>query len=402
MNDNLVVVTILCKDKQGLVAEITKKLSDAKINIVDIEQGVIHGLFSMFMLVDITNSTTTYAEIRENLINCGEEFDFGVRVIPFTEYRKNNIETGKTRLQTITILGTDKPGIVTGISRSLYDSGTNIEHIKMIARGVLFAMEMSIDLKGADIDALKEKLMKVGGKIGVDVILQPDDISRWRKRLIVFDMDSTIVDAEVIDEMARAAGVYKEVNDLTVRGIRGEIDFEDSLKKRVRMLKGLSTKDLKNIVDNLKLTSGSEELVSTLKSMGYKLALVSGGFTYFTDALKDRLGFDYTYANELVIKNNRLTGEVAGDIITPERKGEILKILADRECLSLDEVVAIGDGANDRIMLKCAGLGIAFNASEVLKKAADGSITKDHLRGLVYCLGISEKELKKRKCEVDK
>jgi phosphoserine phosphatase len=178
--------------------------------------------------------------------------------------------------------------------------------------------------------------------------------------------------------------------------MRGEIDFKESLRKRVTRLKGLSEDTLKKIRDEMKLTPGSEELINALKNMGYKIALISGGFTYFTDALKERLGLDYAYANELVIEKGRLTGEVRGGIIDSERKAEIMYTLAERENISREDIIAVGDGANDQIMLKNAGLGIAFNAKEVLKKVADGSITKDNLKGLMYCLGISERDLKKR------
>jgi phosphoserine phosphatase len=171
----------------------------------------------------------------------------------------------------------------------------------------------------------------------------------------------------------------------------GKLDFKESLKKRVGLLKDLPVEALEEIKNNMKLTPGSEELLRALKEMGFKLALISGGFTYFTDELKNKLGFDYAYANEFVIKNGKLTGEVTGEIIDSERKARIVQEIMKKENLSKEEVVAVGDGANDQIMLKNAGLGIAFNAKEVLKKVADGSITKNNLKGLIYCLGVDEK-----------
>lgn len=397
MEENLLVVRVLGRDRVGLVAEITKRLADFHINIIDIEQSVIHGLFSMFMLIDTSTSKISYTEVEKLLDNCGEELGIEIKTTPFTEYKKSVSEDGNKELNVITIFGVDKPGIVAGVSKTLRKLGCNIERIKMIARGELIAMEMLIDSKSSNLSELREKLRDVGDKLDIDIIVQPESIFRWRKRLIVFDMDGTIVDGEIIDELAKAAGVGEEVMKLTNKGMKGKIDFEESLRKRVNLLKGLPVDVLDEIKNNMRLTPGSEELINSLKSMGYKLALISGGFTYFTDALKERLGFDYTYANELVIKDGVVTGELSGRIIDPRRKAEILNELARKEGISKDEIVAIGDGANDQIMLKNAGLGIAFNAKEILKKEADGSITKKNIRGLLYCLGVTERDLKRNK-----
>lgn len=391
MKDNLVVVTVLGEDRTGLVASITEKIADVNCNIVDIEQSVIRGLFSMFMLVDLENSTVDYKEFFGILTNCSKELNVDVTLTPFSEY-KEEMKPERKEIENITIMGRDKPGIVAKISNTLYNLGTNIERIKMIARGELLAMEMLVDLKRIEkLEKLRTELRKAGEEIGMDIVVQPESNARWRKRLVVFDMDGTIVDTEIIDELAKAAGMWKEVAELTAKGMKGELEFKESLRKRVAMLKGLPVSVLENIRNNMKLTPSSEELIRTLKEMGFKLALISGGFTYFTDELKNKLGFDYTYANELVIKNGKLTGEVSGEIIDSEKKAEILNELMKREGLTKEEVVAVGDGANDQIMLKNAGLGIAFNAKDVLKKVADGNITKNNLKGLIYCLGVNER-----------
>jgi phosphoserine phosphatase len=186
------------------------------------------------------------------------------------------------------------------------------------------------------------------------------------------------------------------VKALTEEGMRGEIDFAESLRSRVSFLRGLRMKSLDSISKTLKLTKGSEELIAALKEMGFKVALISGGFTYFTDILKKRLGFDYAFGNELEIQRGKLTGRIKGRIIDAERKAEIMDEICRKEGVTRDEVVAVGDGSNDRIMLANAGLGIAFNAKEILKKVADGAITRDHIRGVLYCLGITDFDLKKR------
>jgi phosphoserine phosphatase len=254
---------------------------------------------------------------------------------------------------------------------------------------------MWIDLREANFSFLRQDLTAVAKKIGMDIIAQPEYVFKKRKKVIVFDMDSTIVEGEIIDEMAKLAGVSKKVTMITEKGMQGEIDFSESLRTRVFLLKGLRMKSLESIVKTVKLTKGSEELIVALKEMGFKVALISGGFSFFTDALKKRLGFDYAFGNELEIEKGELTGRIKGKIIDAKRKAEILDDICYKEGITRDEVVAVGDGSNDRIMVANAGLGIAFNAKEMLKKIADGAITKDHIKGVLYCLGISDLDLRK-------
>jgi phosphoserine phosphatase len=395
MKEKIVVVTVLGKDRSGLVAEITKLIASEKGNIVDIEQSVIRGLFSMFMLVDLEKTKTGNKKFSEKLDKVGKRLGVNITTTPYAKYDGFAPTTKKHELYKLTIMGIDKPGVVASVSETIYSSNTNIENIKMIARGDLLVMEMLIDLKNEEqLQQLKSALRGVGEKIGMDIVLQPESATRFRKRLIVFDMDSTIVDAEVIDELAKVAGVGKQVAEITARGMNGEIEFKESLRQRVKLLKGLSVESLEEVRKNTKLMPGSVELLRTLKDMGFKLALISGGFTYFTDELKERLGFDYAFANELVVKNGKVTGGVRGRIIDSEGKADVLRELMRKENIPKEEVVAVGDGANDRIMLKAAGLGIAFNAKEVLKKSADGSITKNNLKGLIYCLGVEDKTRK--------
>ena len=390
MKNSLTVVTVLGKDRPGLVADLTGEVSEIKGNIVDIEQSVIRGLFSMFMLVDLTSSTVSYNEFSKRLNVLSKKLNVDITLSAYGKYDGDH-QPKKRELENVTIMGKDKPGIVADISSALYETGTNIERIKMVARGDLLVMELTVDRKKkTEQQALRDKLRSVGERIGMDIVVQSESAARMRKRLVVFDMDSTIVDAEIIDELAKAGGVGKQVSDITARGMEGKLDFEQSLRERVRMLKGIPVETLEEIRDNMKLTPGSEELLRTLKGMGFKLALISGGFTYFTDELKNKLGFDYAYANELVIKDGKVTGEVTGQIIDSKKKADIVQEIMKKEGLTKEEVVAVGDGANDRIMIKNAGLGIAFNAKEVLKKVADGSITKDNLKGLIYCLGVED------------
>jgi phosphoserine phosphatase len=393
---SLFVVTVLGRDREGLVSSLTNLLAEKSINIIDIEQSVIHGLFSMFMLIDLGGTKTSPALLKAALSKYAKKQEIAVTVVPYAEYADGD-GSGEKNIQKITIFGRDRPGIVAVVSHSLFKIDLNIERIKMIARGELLAMELSVDAKNVPLTQLRKLMEKTGGEIGVDIIVQPEDASRFRRRLVVFDMDGTIVDQEIIDELAKAAGVGAQVSELTAKGMRGEMDFKDSLRRRVAMLRGLPESVLRKIREEMRLTPGTEELITVLKEMGYTVALISGGFTYFTDALKERLGFDYAYGNELVIRNGKVTGEVRGEIIDSKRKAAIMAELAKKENISKADIVAVGDGANDRIMLQNAGLGIAFNAKDVLKKVADGSITKNNIKGLLFCLGVTEKDLKKKK-----
>ncbi|RLI91620.1 MAG: phosphoserine phosphatase SerB [Candidatus Altiarchaeales archaeon] len=389
---DLLVITILGEDRPGLVAKISGALAKENVNIVDIEQSVIRNLFSMFMIVDLSTSEINDQKLNDILYSLAQELKLKLEIHP---YESKEVEEAKKKLYNIKVIGKDKPGIVAAISSVLAERNVNIERIKMLSRGELIVMEMIIDIKANDPNELRRALIKIADEIAVDIIFQSEEKAKTRKKLIVFDMDSTLVDAEIIDELAKAAGVENVVKDITARGMRGEIDFKEALKERVKLLKGLPIEVLEEIRDNLVLTPGCEELVRTLKAMGYKLALISGGFTFFTDALKERLGFDYAFANKLVIKDGKLTGEIEGEIIDSKKKAEILEEIAKKENISKDEIVAIGDGANDRIMLENAGLGIAFNAKEILKKVADGKLTKENLMGILYCLGHTKQEYKK-------
>jgi phosphoserine phosphatase len=249
-----------------------------------------------------------------------------------------------------------------------------------------------MDFADCSADDCRSQLKKECEGLGLDVVIQDLGRSRKEKRLIVFDMDMTIVDFEIINRLASFAGVDEQVKAITDRAMNGEMDFKESLRQRVRLLKGMPLSTLQEIAADLQLTPGSEELIHHLKQVGYKIALISGGFTYFTDVLKERLGFDYAFANDLEIEDGVLTGEIKGEIIDAEAKGRIIYDLAEREKISPDNIVAVGDGANDCLMIKNAGLGVAFNAKEVLKKVSDGSLSRENLLGLLNVLGLAEKE----------
>jgi len=388
------VISVIGEDQVGIVSEVTRLLFKQSLNIVDIEQTVIHSQFTMVLLIRPLQPRFQPGRLRTSLNRLAKRRGMSIAMTPLHEFKGLRLAETK-RPYVLTLLGPDRAGVVAAFSSTLAKHRCNIERIKMIARGELLAMEIWIDLREANFLILRADLTAVAKNVGMDIIAQPEQVFKKRKKVIVFDMDSTIVDGEIIDGMAKIVGMEKKVKALTERGMRGEINFIQSLRTRVSFLRGLRIKSLESLAKTFKLTKGSEELIAALKEMGFKVALISGGFTYFTDVLKKRLGFDYAFGNELEIKNGRLTGGIKGRIIDAERKAEIMDEICKKEGITRDEVVAVGDGSNDRIMVANAGLGIAFNAKDILKKVADGAITRDHMKGVLYCLGITDLDLRK-------
>ena len=390
MHEKLVGIGVYGEDKPGIVAEISGILARNNINIVDIEQNVLQGLFFMFLVADVSQSKISVNELENLLIEKGRQLGLEVNVVPFKHLRER-----AKGIHVMTVIGKDRVGIVHEISSILRDLGINIEKMTLKARGDLISIEFFLDLRGEEPERLKKLLKEKIERSGLDVVIQPEWIYRRGKRLIVFDMDSTIIENEIINELAVEAGVEDEVKKLTREAMDGEIDFDEALRKRVRLLRGLPVDVLERIFRNIKLTPGVRELISSLKAAGYKTAIVSSGFSYFTNRLKEELGFDYAFGNELEIKDGKLTGNIKGRIINARVKAEIIEELARIEGISREDIVAVGDGANDTLMIKNAGLGVAFNAKSILKEISDGSISRDNFIGLATVLNLPS-EFKKR------
>lgn len=387
MDKILYVISAVGQDRPGLVHSVTQILSDLHINIVDIEARSVRGHFTMFLVVDLSTSDKDYGDLLQALEPIRSNFNMGIRVEPYVEGRRK----ADKRMMIFTLMGKDRPGIVASVSGMFAENGINIETIKMIARGEYIATEVTIDTSDvSDIKNMRRMLYAFSETSGLDVSLRDYNKFQKQKQVVLFDCDSTIIQGEIIDELAKVAGVGETVKEMTTKAMNGEMSYTEAVKRRVRLLKGLTVKQLEILTRGIHLTTGAEELIATLHRMGYKVGVVSGGFTFFTDYLKRRLNLDYVFANELAVEDGVVTGEIKGDIVDAKRKGEILRKIAEAERISVDQIVAVGDGANDRFMLENAGLAIAFSPKEILKEYSHGMITTDNLSGLRYFLGIPD------------
>ena len=386
----LIAISVYGLDKPGIIKAISEVLAENNVNIVDIEQTVLQGVFAMFVIGDVSRSKASLEELSEKLKQVGEKVGVTVDTSPF--FRP---ESREKNLYVLTVLGEDRVGIVYRISKLLFSLGVNVEKTSLTARDKLISIEFLLDLREAEPAKVKKKLMEDVEELGLDVVIRPYREYEKAKRLVVFDMDSTIVDAEIIDELAKVAGVGEEVKKVTERAMEGKISFKEALIERVKLLEGLPVEVLEKIYSEIKLTEGAKELIKSLKESGYVVAVISGGFSYFTDKLKEELGLDYAFGNELEIKNGVLTGRLKGRIIDAGEKARIIEEIAKKEGINKEDIIAVGDGANDKIMVKNAGLGIAFNAKKALKEVADGSISKENLIGIASILKLKN-EFRKR------
>jgi phosphoserine phosphatase len=387
---NLWVISFIGKDRPGLIRDILSEPAKRNVNIVDLDQRVMQGIFVMSVVADFGSATVTAPSLETYFAGAAPALGIEFSFLPMEMYRGRR--RSRKNLYVVTIVAKDRVGIILDVASLAATHGINIEKASVTARGELISIEFLMDLSDCDLEQCRNELRKGCEKLGLDIVIQDLNASRKEKRLILFDMDMTIVDFEIINKLASFVGVDEEVKSITERAMLGEMDFEQSLRQRVSLLKGTPVHTLEEIARDLQLTPGSEELIHHLKQMGYKIALISGGFTYFTDVLKERLDFDYAFANQLEIKDGVLTGEIQGEIIDAKAKGRIVNYLAKLENIRPDNIVAVGDGANDCLMIQNAGLGVAFNAKEILKRVSDGSISRENLLGLLNVLGIADKE----------
>lgn len=398
----ILLINVTGEDKPGITSAVTEVLADYNVNVLDIGQAVIHDSLNLGILAEVRNGGGSAPVLKDMLFRM-HDLGMQVRFNPISEdsYAHWVSQQGKPR-HIITLLARQITAQhIASITSLTADSGLNIDKITRLSGRVPLdhaasdakaCVEFSLRGAHADLPSLRAKLVDIASTMDADIAFQEDSLYRRNRRLVVFDMDSTLIEAEVIDELAVAAGVGEQVSAITEAAMRGEIDFKESFRRRLSLLTGLDAAVLEDIAASLKLTEGTERLLAILKKLGYKTAIVSGGFTYFGHYLQARLGFDYVFANELDIRDGRVTGEVAGEIIDGQRKAQLLRELAERENISLEQVIAVGDGANDLPMLSIAGLGIAFRAKPIVRASAKQAISCLGLDSILYLMGLSDRD----------
>ena len=390
INGKTILVTVSGTDCPGITARLMRIASEYSISVLDMGQAVTHGLLSLsFVLEFKTNDENSSGNVLKDLL-------FEANLMGLTlSYKvvENEILTPEMEGEKF-IVTCVSPSVITAlfiadIAQTLAKYKINIERIDKVSPKEFSSLEISTSIpKDLDSESLKAELIAVSTNHKIDVAFLKDNVFRRNKRMIVFDMDSTLIQAEVIDELAELAGAGDEVREITHRAMNGELDFDESLRLRVSKLKDLPVEELQTVLDKLPLTPGVEDFIKTIKILGYKVAVISGGFSFFADALKKKLALDYSFANELEIQDGKLTGKVTGTIVNANQKAILVKLIAQQEGISLEQVVAIGDGANDLPMLATAGLGIAFHAKDIVRKKAGQHLSHGPMTSILYFLGI--------------
>ncbi len=388
--NKLRIVQVNGADHPGIFVQFCKFFSDNAINILDVKQNVLRGYLSITFLIDLELSKLNEDRIMLELRKIGRMHALQVDMHHYEKGQRARLRD----LYVLTIVGKDKIGLLHQVSNVLTEHKVNIDTIQVKVNEGFIYNQFLIDCAFVeDTQALRNDIRKVCENFGMSMTFQQERIFRKNKKLIIFDMDSTLVNGESIVEVAKLAGKEKEMAKATELAMSTDIDFQKSLIQRAKLLQGIPEEMLKQIANNLELTYGAEELISELKAMGWKIGVVSSGFSYFTDAVKEKLGLDYSFGNTLEIRDGKVTGNVIGTIIDSEGKWEIVKELAQQLNILPEEVVTIGDGSNDISMIKNSGLGIGFNSKEILSEVADGKIEKTHLRSVLLMLGLSETEI---------
>ncbi|KAI0565178.1 Phosphoserine phosphatase [Gracilaria domingensis] len=418
--------TFTGKDEPRAASEVIAAAALAEAKIIDLKQTVIQDYITLVIELEVESCTAAEAHVYKSLLAIAQnlsltvDFDVAAEDMPLQQFQKLEMigagafETPREERRptcitngkiihkappthyVLTLISSDSisPLFLTDIDSLLADGAFTIDKVTRLSTSGLRCLEMTVvsykALSPNDVNQLRKQLYALGKTEGIDVALQAESVLRRSKRLVVFDMDSTLIQQEVIDELARYAGVYEKVKEITHRAMSGKLDFRESLRERVALLKGTHSSVFQKVIDNLQYTPGVKLLCKTLKKLGYRLAVISGGFTRITSHVRNELGLDYDYANVLEEKDGVFTGRTIGPVVNAQRKADLLITIAQQERITLDQVIAIGDGANDLPMLGTAGLGIAFNAKAAVQEAASFRINHPSLMTVLYLLGFSE------------
>jgi len=392
-----VLVTVTGPDTPGITSALTGVLAENHAELQDIEQVVVQGQLTLCLLIGLDPARAKGEPALKDLLflakRMGLEMQFKV-----LDAGERSTKTPPPRVQRYAVTAIGDGLTAAGVHRIadvLAKSEANIENIRRLSSGRLLSLEIILSLPGRDEVAheLRRELLIATANLDIDIAVQREKLTRRSKRLVVMDMDSTLIQIEVIDELARMHGVVDRVSEITRRAMAGELDFEQSLRARVALLEGMPWDQVLSLARNLPVTDGAREMLRVLRVLGYKTGVISGGFTFAANALRDELGLDYAYANNLEMRDGVLTGRVLDPVVTPQRKADLLDAIAQREGIALEQTIAIGDGANDLTMLERAGLGIAFHAKPNLKQAADTSVSAGGLDRILYLLGLHERDV---------
>ncbi|MDX1802700.1 MAG: phosphoserine phosphatase SerB [Alcanivorax sp.] len=400
----IILIQVSGNDRPGLTAAFTRILARYRLNILDMGQAVIHDTLSLGILVESPPDADASAVLKDVLFEA-HKLHISVRFRPIDEERYEQWVAGQGKDRYIITLLARKITAeqLADVTEVVADNGLNIDAITRLSGRVHLegeaidedsraCIEISVRGQPRDAEAMRAAFLNIANERNLDIAFQRDSAYRRNRRLVVFDMDSTLIRSEVIDELAAEAGVGDQVAEITEAAMRGELDFNESFRARVALLKGLDEGALARVRERIQLTEGAQRLVGTLKALGYRTAILSGGFTWFGQWLQQLLGIDYVHANELEIEDGHVTGRVVGQIVNGQRKAELLKQIAGQEGISLEQVIAVGDGANDLPMLGEAGLGIAFRAKPLVKQNAEQAISTLGLDGILYLIGVRDKD----------